>query len=252
MSFLQKMLSSSSQTIKKYALYATGELILIVFGIYLALQLDDWKKVNERHSDELEILAEIADGFQRDIGDLNFNIGLHETAARSGEIILSHLENRLPYHDSLSRHFAQMLWYSRITIVKGPFDNFKTKGLDIITNDSLRGKITAMYDIEYAAIQMFERNTFLPDDYILQVHATRFDKTEIYKPLGGRNFSSGKMVPYDYEKLQTDKDYLHVVKSSISKNRFLVEFFIKPTLEHLTNLKAEVSGERKRLLSKYN
>jgi hypothetical protein len=251
MRFLYRMITKGEK-LKNYVFYVVGELFLIVLGIYIALQLDDWKKSRERQSDELQILSEIATGFRRDIEDLKFNINLHENAMRSGEIVLNHLENRLPYNDSLTKHFATILWYSRITVVEGAFDDLKRRGLDIISNDSLRIEITATYDIEFNGIKAFERNTFLPDDYILQVHATRFDKTEIYKPLGGRNFSAGNMIPHDYKKLQTDKDYLHVVKSSVAKNVFYVEYFVKPTLQRLQNLRIKVSQEQERLLSKYN
>jgi hypothetical protein len=253
MSLSNRLLFAKTKRIKKYALYAAGELILIFCGIYLALQLDNWKKNKERQSNEIEILGEIASGFEEDMLEINFNIGIHENAVESCEIVLDHLKNDLPYTDSLSMHFARVLWYTRISVIHGPFDHFKAKGLDIMTNDSLRLKIMRIFDIHYRTIQNLEINTFLPDAYLLEVHATRFDKTEIFKPVPNRDVPlSGTMVPHDYNTLKSDKDYIHAVKSILAKNVFLIEYFFKPCLEDVAHLRTEVLNERDRLLSEYN
>jgi hypothetical protein len=250
MSILARLVTNTKET-RKFFLYALGELILIVAGIYIALQLDDWKNARDRHHAEIEILDEIAAGFEKDIGDLKFNISLHESAIRSGNKVIQHFENNLPYSDSLSIHFATILWYSRLTANDGPFENLKSKGLDLVTNDTLRSSITSMYDIMYEALRQFEEDTFLPDSYILSVCATRFDKTEIYIPLPNRDFAAGRMVPYDYEKLRQDPDYVHVVKSLVSKNNFLVNYFMLPMLSDLTALKNQVQFEGRRLREIY-
>lgn len=247
MSALWRFLNNDKKQITRFLWYAVGELILIVVGIYLALQLDNWKQNEERKDAEIEILDEISAGFVKDINDLKFNIFLHQTAAQSGARIIDHFAKNLPYNDSLGHLFAKVLWYSRLVTNDGPFETLKAKGLDLISNDSLRIKITFMYDNQYEGLRAFEKNTFLPDDYMLSVCATRFDKTEIYIPLPDFNFESGVMIPYDYEALKKDRDYAHVVKTLSSKNTFVVEFFMKKTLRQLSSLKEEVDAERKRL-----
>jgi hypothetical protein len=59
--------------------------------------------------------------------------------------VVSHLEERMPFHDPLRVHFGCL--YSNTTFApnKSAFDNLKSIGFDLIRNDSLRRSITALY-----------------------------------------------------------------------------------------------------------
>jgi len=235
--------------IKRYIFYALGEIVLITLGIWIALQLDGWKENRQERAMEIKILNEIKSGFKKDIRDIQFNISLHEQSTESCQIVLDHFSRNLPYTNELSQHFSGALWYSRFIITEGPFETLKAMGLDIISNDTMRIKIIGMYDNRYEGIRLFERNTFLDESYISAVIAARFDKTEIWRIGENGVVFKGNMIPHDYQKLKSDKDYIHVLKSQISKNDFLIKWFMRRIQQDLKKLIVEIENEVDRLQS---
>ncbi|MEM7010957.1 MAG: DUF4886 domain-containing protein, partial [Verrucomicrobiota bacterium] len=68
----------------------------------------------------------------------NFNLNFHKKGLTASEYLTNAFDQSLPYHDSLDQYFGQ---YSNITIFvynSGAYENLKSRGLDIIENDTLR------------------------------------------------------------------------------------------------------------------
>ena len=60
----------------KYLLYAVGEILLVMIGILLALQVNNWNEARKSRADEIKILANIKKALQ---SDLENQFGLHAT-----------------------------------------------------------------------------------------------------------------------------------------------------------------------------
>ena len=56
----------------KYFKYAIGEIILVVIGILIALQINNWNENSKRKSKEIKIYYEI---LTQDVGDLGERCG---------------------------------------------------------------------------------------------------------------------------------------------------------------------------------
>ena len=87
----------------KYFKYAIGEIVLVVIGILIALQINNWNELKKLKEKENVFLKEI-------ISDLNYNEQrtVHfrmDSIAKIYDYVIQHLENKLPYDNSLSRHF---------------------------------------------------------------------------------------------------------------------------------------------------
>ena len=65
-------------------------------------------------------------------------------------MIVEHLDNRRPYHDSLDTHFRQAFLSHDIVLSSSAFEAIKSKGFEIIHSDSLRNDIIDLYDVSYA------------------------------------------------------------------------------------------------------
>jgi hypothetical protein len=230
-------------SLRNYFMYAIGEIVLIVIGILIVVEIDKWKQASSDREREINILKEILEGFRGDIGDLNFNIWVHEGAAKSGRIVLNHFERNLPYHDSLSHHFARSLAFSRMVVNEGPYEHLKSIGFNAITNNMLRTRIVSMYDYEFEGMRLFETNTFVDESNAADILQTRFDKTEIWQAVDEANFFPGTMIPNDFAALREDPIYKHFLKSRISKNEFYANFFVRPPLVRLIDLAKEIDVE---------
>ena len=53
----------------KYLKYAIGEIVLVVLGILIALQINNWNELNKERANEKIILNEIRDNLKFDLKD---------------------------------------------------------------------------------------------------------------------------------------------------------------------------------------
>ena len=89
----------------KYLLYAVGEIALVVIGILIALQINNWNEWRKDRITEKEILHSLKDNFELNIKTLEFDIERLYRYNKFSQIVLSVLDMRLPYTDSLDSHF---------------------------------------------------------------------------------------------------------------------------------------------------
>lgn len=139
-----------------YLLYAFGEIILVVMGILIALQIDTLYTNHQLQKTERKYLAEIRNNLKFDLRDIQFNIDFNEGKLRSNIIVLQYLSKEVPYSDTLDFHFSNLSYTTRTLPNSSTYETVKSRGLDIISNDSLRQQITTLYDFYYKNLIDFE------------------------------------------------------------------------------------------------
>jgi hypothetical protein len=137
---------AASESARKYALYAAGEVVLVVAGILIALQLNAWREARKDRAFELTMLGEIHSALEADVSflhDLSRRLEVSENA--SGRVLRLLMRADAP-RDSLT----QALWESQTWIVlsfnRGPYDALKSTGIDKVSNDRLRSELIRVYD----------------------------------------------------------------------------------------------------------
>ena len=63
---------------RKYFKYAIGEIVLVVIGILIALQVNNWNQIRISKNNEIEILEDFQKGLINDIQELNHVIAHYE------------------------------------------------------------------------------------------------------------------------------------------------------------------------------
>lgn len=94
---------------KQYSLYALGEIILIVVGILIALQISNWNEKKKSSVLGNEMISEIKNGIGSDLSELDKFISYQQQVFKSQLIVSDWLQKKDPYHDSLSQHFFKNL-----------------------------------------------------------------------------------------------------------------------------------------------
>lgn len=140
----------------KYLLYAIGEIALVMIGILLALQVNNWNEERKERHVELDILRQIKKTLTEDLQAENENYAINN-AIKASDIIINHLANKLPYNDSLDLHFANLSSYRLHMPNTSAYDNLKSIGFSIISNDSIREKYQKLY-IQNYFFSEFTRN----------------------------------------------------------------------------------------------
>jgi hypothetical protein len=142
---------------RKYTLYAIGEIALVVIGILIALQINNWNEERKDRQDELIILKEIAKNLEIDLEDFNRNIIHFENVITASHTILRVLNENLNFHDSLAFHMFYLDIFPNFTPDVSGYKLFQSKGLEIVTTDTVRQKIAHLYESRYLWINQHER-----------------------------------------------------------------------------------------------
>jgi hypothetical protein len=157
------------------------EILVITVGILGAFALNSWNENSNRRQAEIQILKEIKANLKLDLIDLNVNRG-------------GHFDN-LKTLDSLQRAEEFQLTDERIALnIYGGFRDYiytpqrsaietlTAKGVDLISDDSLRINILRLYDFYTASLVKMEENyqpsSFTGDFiYIINTYYLRMDLT---------------------------------------------------------------------------
>src|SRR5210317_1876116 len=67
----------------KYLLYAVGEILLVVIGILIALQVNNWNEARKRDKDRLELINSLSQDFKNQIEILEARIKSDESTLKS-------------------------------------------------------------------------------------------------------------------------------------------------------------------------
>ena len=86
---IRKSLIEQNKT-GKYFKYAIGEIILVVIGILIALQINNWNESRKALQEEKDTIASLKLEFQKNLIDLESNIGAIEAFINAGNVLLEH------------------------------------------------------------------------------------------------------------------------------------------------------------------
>lgn len=203
--------------ITRYLTYAVGEIILVVIGIFLALQLNNWNAERKRDEQELGLLAEMHENLEKDLKDCQYNINANQRYERANMAVLKHLTERTPFHDSLRLHYGNLFGNTTLTANTSAYDNLKSIGFDLIRNDSLRRMATSLYSERYDYLKNleFEADGKLQMDHVLpQIH----EKVQV-----DTMWVSGQ--PYDAEALMDDRVFMGSLRSNLFIRGYMVKIY---------------------------
>jgi len=174
----------------KYMRYAIGEIILVVIGILIALQINTWNEERKLKSKERKSLTELRKDLNQNLNDIGINIISLQKCKKSNETIIYHIENKLAYNDSLDYHFSMLYPFISFTINQTTYETLKQNGFDLISNDSLRNSISNLYADKFKAYQTFE-NTYMVNhylDHIKPMFISEFVTFELYSSAHPKNY----------------------------------------------------------------
>lgn len=213
----------------KYFKYAIGEIVLVVIGILIALQLNNWNTDRIARLEELKLLTEMHHNLESDLEDCIWNINKNLELHQSNSAVLRHLEEQTPLHDSLKLHYGNILGTTTQRRNMSTYDHLKSKGIDLISNDSLRRDITALYSERYYYIEKME----LQYDNQIQLNQVLPQINE--KVIIDNISKTGD--PIDLESLQNDNAFKGVLRTNVYVRWFMAYRYksLRTDIEYLIN-----------------
>ncbi|MCC1484486.1 DUF6090 family protein [Winogradskyella immobilis] len=201
----------------KYLLYAIGEIILVVIGILIALQINNNNEHKQQKQLERSLLLEMKENLALDLSDIRSNIDADTKTLRSNEIVLTQLENKLPFHDSLRPHYGQLSNGTVLVKNSSAYENLKTFGVNLISNDELRRKITNLYTARYDYLDGL--NNRISNEFLLGQF-----RPMLFKALKSKSVLVDA-APYNLEELYTNNSFLEVLKFEIFLKHELIALY---------------------------
>ena len=201
----QQLLNSGQM--KKYSLYAIGEILLVVIGILIALQINNWNEDRKDRNTEKSILQEMKNNLHTDLNDIRFNLRYDSTNSSATKIVLNHLENKLPFHDSLEVYFGRMGDNTLLLENTSAYENLKSLGFNLISNKELKLKITNLYSARYEYLDEISKvyTTFIFSNYqpALLEHTTSY--TNDFK----------RRFPNNFQELMNNNSFKEVIRHDL-------------------------------------
>lgn len=216
-----------TEGIKRYLLYAIGEIVLVVAGILIALEVNNWNEEKRERQMEKSLLANVLKGLIKDSTDLKFNLIKHSYSLNSQKIVIKWLESGQPFHDSLKHHLAIAHRFTQFISRESPFENLKNIGLRIISNDTLLEQISTLYDEEYDLYNEYENKyTRLVFNMMTQTNSGLFDVTN--PVVFDAPKMEGAMTPVNPEKLQKNARFAHDLRTKMTDNEIFIHYIMIP------------------------
>ncbi len=132
----------------KYFKYAIGEIVLVVIGILIALSINNWNEQRKDGQFEHKMLSEIRTSISKDLEffkQLNGDLDRKNNAINT--VILAQRDTSKKYSESLARFIPSIFLGIQFGYDKGSYETIKSLGIDKITSDTLRNKITRYYEV---------------------------------------------------------------------------------------------------------
>lgn len=141
---------------EKYAF----EFLSIFIAVIAAFALDNWNENRKERIAESKILEEIYDGLEKDIVDLKLNIKGHEMGIHAVKYFRDVIMNNPVSQDSVLQHYLNLTRdFISIQNTSG-YETLKSRGLELIENDSLRRKIVSLYEYSYNTMRKLEEEYY--------------------------------------------------------------------------------------------
>ena len=216
----------------KYLLYAIGEIVLVVIGILIALQINNWNEIQKSKALELNILKDLHNTLNADFDLVNWGIAGNKSAIESCGLVLAYLDQNKPYNDSLKFHFENShLWWKTI-LTTSAYERAKEHGLYFIS-DSLRNTLNSMYNLHLSfSEKLNEREELYYYHTASPILMQLFESTELALD---NTAIQGNYVLLDFEKLKSSERYKTILRTTIG-NKKKLNTWLEFILNHMTDL----------------
>ena len=219
----QQLLSENS--FSKYLLYAAGEILLVVIGILIAMQINNWNETRKDAIKEKKVLISLLEDFKYSQARLKVSLEAYPKEIKKLEVALNSIGKSLAGLNEESRNNIYSTGYRATAIAEGSIQSvLNTEKLELIGNDSLKNLLTA-YPSEsnkFKSMEMRVRNITLNlhrpilESYISLTDFISADKNRFPQ-------LKEHAVPSDFIGLLKDKKYQNVLVDRMIQTNNLIQ-----------------------------
>lgn len=221
----------SENNMSKYLKYAIGEILLVMIGILLALQVNNW---NEHRKDRLlehKLLKMLHSTIKQDTINLHLEYENFQDILKYAELIKKKFKDNSSYEQQLDTAFAVISTFGIQQADYTPYEELTSVGVNMILNDSLRKRLIRYYEhsLHLENVERYFENG-------------KYFRREIYPKYFTQYEYGRKAVPVDYEALKTNNEFLIALDYCINDAMFYRRWS-NHRLEDARYLLSEISSD---------
>jgi len=191
---------------REYLKYAILEVILVMAGILLALQINNWNEERKDKIKEKSLLDDLIENLEINIHLLFEGLEIDKKAIQSSEIILDIIRNNKQYSDSLDVHFQNSRIVKHPYLSNSAFEAIENEGFYIIRSKELRKEIINLFDNTYPSMT---REISLIDETVIKPTMQMF-MIDNFEQINNRS------VPNDFNRLLDNQQYINILTINMS------------------------------------
>ena len=143
---MRKQLLDENKT-GRYFKYAIGEIVLVMIGILLAVQVNTWNQNRQLQKEEVQIMKGLHKEFSKNLVKFDIAYAYHLNRLQSIETIMS-IEPRAFSMDSLGSLIVSVSGSYTFDPFQGIYNSLINSGrIELISNDLLKERISGFQDL---------------------------------------------------------------------------------------------------------
>jgi hypothetical protein len=212
-----KIIALQNPTLKKLILYSMAEVLLVVLGILLALEVGNWKESKKIIIAENNTLIGLHEYLSQNLSKIQSIVRRDSLRIIRNQKIIDLLKdpytNYQPQYDSL---FGQILEFDVFFSQRLSYETIDNNGIVVIRNEQLRTKIAYLYN--YALTELERQGNSSKQQLAMQSEPVlnRYLET-------GKKF--GQKFPNDFQRLKQEQEFMNHLTNATAHQRMFMEYF---------------------------
>lgn len=226
---IRKTLLTEGKT-ANYFKYAIGEIFLVVIGILIALQINNWNQNRINKNYELKMLRELVEDLKLDTTFMNVQFKRIERFEESVNLVLNDPQNL--------KENGNLFLFGGVYFIQNTkaIETIKAGNVQIPFNDNLRKQINSHYHSSRFYLDLLS----MEDKNFFEFRAIPLQKSQfqIQKNPNSKDFEIDVSV-IDYEttiKSKEFNDYMLLRKSRINRWNWAYQKIMESTLESIDSI----------------
>ena len=192
--------------VRKYLLYAIGEIMLVVIGILIALQINNWNEEKKMDRMVSQALSEIREDLVQDTLTLQSRITLQLTEFEAQTRIVDALNRQTLNEEEHHSDLGKLMLMRETVLLRNGYDYLKDLGISYLNRPELRQTLLQYYEHDYAMLRKdIQNDEFEFEDVWLPYTRVHFKDWEF----------GGYAVPHSYSDIQNDTYLLTTLKINL-------------------------------------
>lgn len=229
---------AAENNVAKYLRYAIGEIVLVVIGILVALQVNNWNEQRKQRANELHYLINLKTDLNLNIAEIDNYITTRNSQIASAKEVLEYFEGKpLTDLNEFNRHTINVYTWQKFFQINNTFQELTNSGnLAIISSDSIKNGLLNLETL-YNKLK-YEEEHFRYDSEVM-LYEPSYGIVDINSIVKNFTYQITQGQQGENVKLSTE-DFKELLKNRKHKNGFAMatyEFsFMNSQLEAMKSL----------------